>query len=93
MFLSKFMGNRRKGYFMGMIFVLITLIFSCVFMMAGVSHAEGEEEENEEKIVRVGWFESKFNSTDQLGRKTGYAYEYQRTVAAYTGWKYEYVSG
>ena len=45
------------------------------------------------KTVRVGWYESPFNMTDQFGRRSGYAYEYQRKLAAYTGWKYEYVEG
>ncbi len=45
------------------------------------------------KTVRVGWYESPFNMTDSHGRKSGYAYEYQRKIAAYTGWKYEYVEG
>ncbi|MBR4540467.1 MAG: transporter substrate-binding domain-containing protein [Clostridia bacterium] len=46
-----------------------------------------------EKTVRVGWYESPFNITDELGRRSGYAYEYQRKIAAYTGWRYEYVEG
>ena len=37
-----------------------------------------------EKIVRVGWFESSFNHTDQYGRRSGYAYEYKQKVAAYS---------
>ena len=45
------------------------------------------------KKVRVGWFESAFNSMDPLGRRTGYAYDYQQEIAAYTGWEYEYVEG
>ena len=45
------------------------------------------------KTVRVGWFESPFNSIDKSGRRSGYAYEYQLKIAAYAGWKYEYVSG
>ncbi|MBR0409345.1 MAG: EAL domain-containing protein [Clostridia bacterium] len=45
------------------------------------------------KTVRVGWYESPFNSTDSNGRRSGYAYEYQRKIAAYTGWEYTYVSG
>ena len=49
--------------------------------------------ESSPTIVRVGWHESPFNLTDQFGRKTGYSYEYQRKIAAYTGWKYEYVEG
>ena len=46
----------------------------------------------EKKIVRVGWFESTFNITDQNGRRSGYAYEYQQKIAAYTGWEYQYVT-
>lgn len=45
------------------------------------------------KVVRVGWYETPFNRTDSLGRRSGYAYEYQRKIAAYTGWTYEYVEG
>ena len=43
--------------------------------------------------VRVGWYDSSFNSMDASGRRSGYAYEYQLKVASYAGWKYEYVSG
>ena len=42
-------------------------------------------------VVRVGWYDGHFNSVDQFGRRTGYAYEYQQKIAAYTGWTYEYV--
>lgn len=49
--------------------------------------------EKEKKTVRVGWHESPHFITDQYGRKTGYSYEYQRKVAAYTGWEYQYVDG
>ena len=45
-----------------------------------------------EKVVRVGWYDSSFNSMDSSGRRSGYAYEYQRKIAAYTGWRYEYIS-
>ncbi|MBO4420182.1 MAG: EAL domain-containing protein [Oscillospiraceae bacterium] len=45
------------------------------------------------RIVRVGWFDSTFNRKDEGGRRTGYAYEYQQKIAAYTGWTYEYVEG
>ena len=49
--------------------------------------------ESGEKVVRVGWYESSFNTTDSFGRRSGYAYEYQIKIAAYTGWQYEYVNG
>ena len=44
------------------------------------------------KTVRVGWFESIFNMTDANGRRSGYGYEYQQKIAAYTGWDYQYVT-
>ena len=53
----------------------------------------GFGEETAEKTVRVGWYESVYNFTDQFGRRSGYAYEYQQKIAAYTGWSYEYVEG
>ena len=43
--------------------------------------------------MRVGWYESPFNTTDQFGRLSGYAYDYQQKIAAYCGWNYEYVEG
>ena len=43
--------------------------------------------------MRVGWYESPFNTMDQFGRRSGYAYDYQEKIAAYTGWDYEYVEG
>ena len=48
---------------------------------------------SERKTVRVGWYESSFNTKDDAGRRSGYAYEYQMKIAAYTGWNYEYVEG
>lgn len=49
--------------------------------------------QNSQKVVRVGWYESPFNHMDKLGRRSGYAYEYQQKISAYTGWTYEYVEG
>ncbi len=45
------------------------------------------------KTVRVGWYDSSYNTLDLSGRRSGYAYEYQLKLAAYTGWNYEYVEG
>lgn len=47
----------------------------------------------QEKTVKVGWYDSHFCYIDDAGRRSGYAYEYQQKIAAYTGWKYEYVTG
>ena len=50
-------------------------------------------QEASEKVVRVGWYDSTYNSVDQYGRRSGYAYEYQLKISAYSGWRYEYVNG
>ena len=68
-------------------FLLITFIAS--FSMPFAVFAE----EKESKVVRVGTHEAPFFITDKYGRKSGYSYEYLRKIAAYTGWKYEYVEG
>ena len=45
------------------------------------------------KVVRVGWYDSSYNTVDESGFRSGYAYEYQLKLSAYNGWTYEYVSG
>lgn len=64
----------------------LATILICIFIALS-SYAD------QKKVVRVGWFESAFNSTDRHGRRSGYAYEYQQRIASYTGWTYEYVEG
>ena len=44
------------------------------------------------KTVQVGWFEDSYNITGENGARSGYGYEYQQSVAAYTGWTYDYVN-
>ena len=68
--------------------LLTCFILLAVLMLPFTAHAQ----ENA-KTVRVGWYESAFNQTDEFGRRSGYAYEYQQKIAAYTGWNYEYVEG
>ena len=65
--------------------VFLAAVFVCPLLTSGASA--------EKKVVRVGWYESPFNTTDPSGRRSGYAYEYQLKLAAYTGWAYEYVTG
>ena len=68
---------------------LLLCLLLCVFcLLPAAGSADAET-----KIIRVGWYETPFNYRDSAGRRAGYAYEYQRKIAAYTGWKYEYVEG
>ena len=69
--------------------VLFSLALATVFLLQGSASLA----EDSVKTVRVGWHEAPYFMKDQFGRWSGYSYEYQRKVAAYTGWKYEYVEG
>lgn len=64
------------------------ILYTLIFLFIGLNITAKPK-----KVVRVGWYESAYNSTDRFGRRSGYAYEYQRKIAAYTGWTYEYVEG
>ena len=82
-------GNRRSpvGRKRGAL-LLLCLLLMMVVVLNVTAQAAGSG-----KKVRVGWFESPFNQTDQFGRRFGYSYEYQQKIAAYAGWEYEYVEG
>ena len=67
---------------------LLLLTLAAAFLLPVTSFAEQPR-----KSVRVGWYESPFNMIDEHGRRSGYAYEYQQKIAAYTGWTYDYVEG
>ena len=69
--------------------VLLCLVMACVCLLPVAAGAQ----EPERKTVRVGWYESPFNMTDAFGRRSGFAYDYQQKIAAYSGWNYEYVEG
>ena len=71
-----------------MIVIILCLVMTMPFAVPLAAHAQESG-----KTVRVGWYESPFNTTDQFGRRSGYAYDYQQKIAAYTGWNYEYVEG
>ncbi|MCR5287281.1 MAG: transporter substrate-binding domain-containing protein [Saccharofermentans sp.] len=62
-----------------------------VALVAGISFPLAvSAEESSRKTVRVGCHEAPYFIKDKNGRLSGYSYEYQRKIAAYTGWKYEY---
>ncbi len=71
------------------VILLIGLVVVLALLKPPVSYAR----QNSIKTVRVGWFDSSYFYMDSFGRKSGLAYEYQREIATYAGWKYEYVEG
>ena len=68
-------------------------ILLCLVLYITVLPFSVSAEETKNRIVRVGWYEGTYNTTEPYGKKRGYSYEYQQAVAAHTGWKYEYVEG
>ena len=66
-------------------------LFLCIFLFFIMLPVPAAAEETE--VVRVGWYEDAYHITGENGERSGYGYEYEQAVAAYTGWKYEYVEG
>ena len=81
---GKLSGKRIKRF---------AAVLLCLALMTAILPASGAGTDAGEKVVRVGWYESSFNRTDSFGRRSDYAYEYQMKLAAYTGWRFEYVKG
>ena len=71
----------------------ITAVMLCFLMISAICLSVPSYAESKPKNIRVGWYESPFNSTDDAGRRSGYAYDYQIKIASYAGWDYTYVSG
>ena len=64
--------------------LLCILTLCSLFVLPQTALAQG-------KTVRIGWYEDAYNITGKHGERSGYAYEFEQAVAAYTGWSYEYV--
>ena len=70
------------------VLLLISVIAGLMFPAA--VFADGEDND-EDKVIRIGWFDSSFCYYDDFGRRCGVDYEYSQRISAYTGWSYEYV--
>lgn len=47
--------------------------------------------DDRQQTIRVGSFEDTFDYVDEYGVRRGFGYELMQALAAYTGWKFEYV--
>lgn len=79
--------KRKTGKKLIFILLIITLVVTMAFPKTAFA------ETLDQKTIRVGWYDSTYNTIDEHGKRTGYAYEYQLKLGAYNGWKYEYVEG
>lgn len=81
--------NKIVDQHRGVSFLLIfTFIVAMMMVPASVSAAESGQE-----TVKVAWYEDAYHITSKNGVRSGYGYEYEQAVAAYTGWNYDYVNG
>ena len=71
----------------------LAALLLCILLGSSVLLPGAALAHDTQKVVRVGWYDSSYNTVDPFGRRSGYAYEYQLKIAAYTGWSYEYVTG
>ena len=65
----------------------------CVLLCLSFFPLLAKAEEKKPEVVRVGWYEDSSHISGENGEQSGYGYEYEQAVAAYTGWDYEYVRG
>ncbi len=79
-------GKRLRKY------RIIACLLSLIIPLASVFTVAANMQ-SYEKVVRIGWYDSPFNMMDDLGRRSGYAYEYAQKIAVYSNWRYEYVEG
>ncbi len=91
-------GKRLKGGCFGLCLLLMIMmmpvsVFASEASSETTAESETEAEEADQKVVKVGWYEDSYHITGENGERSGYGYEYEQAVAAYTGWKYEYVKG
>lgn len=63
----------------------LTALLPCLALASALMLPIAALAQAQDKVVRVGWYETPYNQTDQFGRRSGYAYEYQQKIAAYTG--------
>ena len=74
--------------------LVVALILFCFPIYLNSSQAQEQAQNKEQKTVRVGVFDDAvFFHRQDNGYMSGLGYEYLQRVAAYTGWKYEYVYG
>ena len=67
-------------------------LFLCLFLLCTLFQVPAKAETGQSESIRVGWYEDSYNITGENGERSGYGYEYQQSVAAYTGWTYDYVN-
>ena len=83
----------KNFYRYGCFLLSLILLFTVLPVSVRAEEKDLETNQSKSKVVRVGWYEDSYHITDKNGNRSGYGYEYEQAVSAYTGWNYEYVQG
>lgn len=93
----KMMSNKNKSRIRQYGSLLLCSILYVVFLAAPVRAAETTKTnvtaKPQSEVVKAAWYEDSYHITDKNGSRSGYGYEYEQAVSAYTGWDYDYVTG
>lgn len=91
------MSNKNKSRIRQYRSLLLCSILCVVFLAAPVRAAETTKTnvtaKPQSEVVKAAWYEDSYHITDKNGSRSGYGYEYEQAVSAYTGWDYDYVTG
>ncbi len=100
------MNNKNKSRMWQYGSLLLCSILCVVFLAIPVRAADLEEDidaaettkanvtaQSQSEVVKAAWYEDSYHITDKNGSRSGYGYEYEQAVSAYTGWDYDYVTG
>ena len=100
------MSNKNKSRMRQYGSLLLCSILCVVFLAAPVRAADLYEDidaaettktnvtaKPQSEVVKAAWYEDSYHITDKNGNRSGYGYEYEQAVSAYTGWDYDYVTG
>ena len=91
------MSNKNKSRIRQYGSLLLCSILCVVFLAAPVRAAETTKTnvtaKPQSEVVKAAWYEDSYHITDKNGSRSGYGYEYEQAVSAYTGWDYDYVTG
>ena len=100
------MSNKNKSRMRQYGSLLLCSILCVVFLAIPVRAADLEEDidaaettkanvtaQSQSEVVKAAWYEDSYHITNKNGSRSGYGYEYEQAVSAYTGWDYDYVTG
>lgn len=91
------MSNKNKSRIRQYGSLLLCSILCVVFLTAPVWAAETTKTnvtaKPQSEVVKAAWYEDSYHITEKNGSRSGYGYEYEQAVSAYTGWDYDYVTG